>query len=433
MFQTKVTGGVATSAVNADLIVSDGVVYAGSKDNRMYAIYASSGEERWSYNAGSDVTSGGILNADGTVIMFGTDNTGFYALDTDDGSRRWSYEPEPRIGTFEAKPTLYENTVIAAGDNRIYAFNADTESEEEGNLLWAYPRIKQDSDFGRFREAGTAYRDAFYIGNDDGTLHGVNIDAGSLNGSARLRATQMPYCQEDEDCRTGEDDPEPLRSAVVRNGSYIYFGNDAGELIQYKSNSINWVFKTEAERGVRGDIAATDEIVVFADRSGAIYAVNPDPEEARRNRVAGEGRTPEKLWRRYIEDDRWVVGGPVISGDFVYVIDSRGLLYMIDLEQGRIRYTLDIWPGDDPCPTLCRSTPAIEGNMLFAGTQDGTIVGVQLPIPPSSRSATAFGFRRDAVLNCATEWYGSLHCGIRNSTTTLSNGATPHEIIRTSP
>ena len=383
-FQTGVSGSVATTAFNSDLVAHDGVVYAGSKDNKVYAIYASSGQEKWSYNAGSDVTSGGVLSEDGAILYFGTDHTGFFALDTDDGSRRWCYrcDEDDRSESFDARPTLYRDRVIAPAYGRIYAFNADSTSEQEGDLLWAYPRIGHESKDWRFTEAGTAYREAFYIGNgaadSDGTLHGFHTSDGTPDGGPRLRGDQMPYCQEDEDCRSGEDDREPLRTAVVRNGSDIYFGNDAGELIQYTGDTISWVFTTPSNRNVRGDIAATDEIVIFADRSGAIYALNPDREEAVKgaNKVH---RRPERLWVESTEEQRWIVGGPVISGDYVYVIDSYGLLYMIDLERGKTRYTLDLWSGDAPCVS-CRSTPAIEGDMLFAGSQDGTIVGVQLPI-----------------------------------------------------
>ena len=364
------------------------MVYAGSKDDRLYAIDASSGREKWNYDAGSDVTSGGVLSEDGAILYFGTDNTGFYALDTDDGSKRWCYrcDVDDRIESFEAKPTIYKDMVIAAAHGRVYAFNTDSTDEdaEEGELLWANPRIVSESKEWRFREAGTAHRDAFYIGNgapdSDGTLHGFRTEGGAVYGTARLRGSQMPYCQEDEDC--ADDDVnrlEPLQTAIVRNGPDIYFGNDAGELIQYTTNTISWVFRTETKRDVRGDIAATDEIVVFADRSGAIYGVNPDREEATKRRVADKYKTPERIWVEYTDEKRWISGGPVISGEYVYVIDSHGLLYMIDLERGKTRYTLDLWSGNAPCVS-CKSTPAIEGDMLFVGTQEGTIVGVKLPI-----------------------------------------------------
>ena len=380
VFETDVTGSVALTAADADITVRDGVVYAGSKDNKIYAIYASSGAEKWSYNTHSDVTSGGVLSEDGSIVYFGTDSSGFFALETDDGAKRWSYEPD-RIGRFEAKPTLYGNMIIAAADNRIFAFNADSSSEEEGRLLWSQPKLALESDYGRFRESGAAYRDAFYIGNDDGELHGFHIDTGGRSGKARLRAKQMPYCQEDEDCVSAdnEDDFEPLRTAVVLNGADIYFGNDAGELIRYTGDSITWVFRPSTKRNIRGDIAATDEIVVFSDRTGAIYGVNPDPEEARKRRATDTYESPERIWIETTEDRRWISGGPVISGDYVYVVDTYGTLYMIDLERGKTVHKLDLWPGDDPCIS-CTSTPAIEGDMLFVGTQEGTIVGVQLPV-----------------------------------------------------
>jgi outer membrane protein assembly factor BamB len=168
---------------------------------------------------------------------------------------------------------------------------------------------------------------------------------------------------------------------VVKSGDDIYFGNDAREIIKYTKNRTRWVYY--AKRPVRGEIAATEDIVVAADRSGAIYALNPNEREADRKRERDPYDTPELLWREYTEafegTDAAVIGGPVIAGAYVYVIDHFGVLYMIDLERGKAEYQLDLWEGDKPC-RLCKSSPAVEGDMLFAGTQDGTIVGIQLPL-----------------------------------------------------
>ena len=377
---------MARTSFNTDLTVRDGIVYAGSKDHRMYAIKASSGEEKWSYNARSDITSGGTLSEDGTILYFGTEYSGFFALDTDSGSRRWCYrcDRDDRSESFQANPTVYQDMVIAPAEGRVYAFNADTTSEEEGKLLWAQPDVRRTEKDWRFREPGTVYKDVFYIGNgqgnSDGTLYGFRTDTGTPK--SRLQGYKMPYCQ-DEECHAGtkpnQYDFEPLRTAVVRNGKNIYFGNDAGELIQRSENVIKWVYRTDKKSNVLGKIAATEEMVIFADRSGAIYAVDPDPKEATKD-DDDRYREPKRIWIEFTEDNRFIIGGPVISGDYVYVIDSHGVLYMIDLERGKTRYTLDLWGGDDPCPSFCNSTPAIEGDMLFAGTRDGTIVGIQLPI-----------------------------------------------------
>ena len=350
------------------------IVYVGSKDNKFYALYGSTGQVRWSRNAHSDVTTGAALSDDGSIVFFGTASEGLLALDTEDGSKRWDYNPDD-VGSFDVRPTLYGHVVIApSADGRVYAFDGDPQSDTEGELLWVYPPSRSKA-LKQFRESGIAYNDAFYIGNDDGSLHGVTISTGLPNRTAGHRGDKMPYFDSG-----GDDDPEPLRSSVVRSGPDIYFANDADEIIQYTGHRIRWVY--EAERPVRGEIAATEDIVVATDRSGAIYALNPDRDEAERNRENDLYPAPELLWREYTDKfeniDAAVIGGPVIAGEWVFVIDHFGVLYMIDIERGKAKYKLDLWAGDTPC-RLCKSSPAVAGDMLFAGTQDGTIVGIQLP------------------------------------------------------
>ncbi len=375
MFQTESTGTGPIRAIVPDVTVHEGIVYVGSKDNKFYALIGSTGEERWARNVHSDVTTGAVLSDDGSIVFFGTASEGVLALDTEDGSKRWDYNPDD-VSSFDVRPTIYRNVLIApSADGRIYAFDADPESDTEGEVLWVYPPLRSKELKGQFREVGTAYNDAFYIGNDDGSLHGVTISTGLRNGTAGFRGDKMPHFDSG-----GDEDPEPIRAAVVRAGADIYFANDANEVVQYTGNRIRWLY--EALRPVRGEIAATEDVVVVADRSGAIYALNPDRDEAERDRDRDLYETPELLWREYTDKldniDATVIGGPVIAGSFVFVIDHFGVLYMIDLERGKAEYKLDLWAGDTPC-RLCKSSPAVAGNMLFAGTQDGTIVGIQLP------------------------------------------------------
>ena len=378
VFQTESTGTGPIRSIVPDITVHEGIVYVGSKDNKFYALFAATGEERWSRNVHSDVTSGAVLSDDGSIVFFGTASEGIFALDTEDGSQRWNYNPDG-VGSFDVRPTFYQDKLIAASsDRRIYAFDAGPESDTEGKPLWVYPKPPRMELRGDFNEAGIAYNDSFYIGNEDGTLYGVKIETGTRDGTASFAGEKLP------DCRSqGCENPKPIQVAVIRSGTDIYFANDAGEIVQYTGNRISWIYK--APRPVRGEIAATEDVVVAADRSGAIYALNPDRDRSEVNPARAEidlYKTPELLWREYTDKfddiDAAVIGGPVIAGAFVFVIDHFGVLYMIDLERGKTEYKLDLWAGDSPC-RLCKSGPAVAGDMLFAGTQDGTIVGIQLP------------------------------------------------------
>ncbi len=307
-------------------------------------------------------------------MFFGTAADGVFALDTEDGSKRWDYNHDDARG-FDVRPTLYKNLLIApTTGGRVYAIDADPESDTEGEVKWIYPKLSS-KELPQFEEAGVAYEGNFYIGNRDGTLHGITISTGIRNGSATHRGEKLPHFNPG-----GDEDAEPIRAKVARAGPDIYFANDANEIIKYTGHRVRWVYP--AERPVRGEIAATEEIVIAADRSGAIYALNPDEDEAERRRENDPYKTPELVWREFTDRfeniDARIIGGPIIAGQWVFIVDHFGILYMIDIERGKTEYKIDLWEGLRPC-TLCRSTPAVEGNMIFVGTQDGTIVGIQLP------------------------------------------------------
>ena len=360
-----------------DVTVHEGIVYIGSKDNKLYALFAQDGTVRWARDVGSDVTSGAVVSDDGSTVFVGTQNDGIYALNTEDGSKVWQYDPENLRGSYDITPTLYEDLLIAPNANgRIYAFDVDPDSETNGEVKWVHPKPPR-KELSGFFESGTALNDVFYIGDQDGHLWGIRTSTGIQDGTPTHRYYQMPYYQAADD---DDADGKPMRSEIIHNGVDIYFGNDAHEVIKYTSNRIRWVF--EAERPVRGDLAATEDIVIASDRSGALYALNPDQKQAEKKRESDRYASPEELWKEYLDPyegiDSRVVGGPVISGAYVYVLDHFGVLYMIDLERGKPRHRIDLWDGLRPCQ-LCKSSPAVAGDMIFAGTQDGKIVGIKIP------------------------------------------------------
>ena len=69
---------VGNAAFVSSLAIADGVVYVGSKDGRLYALDAETGQEKWSFKTGSPVPSSPAVA--GGVVYFGDIEGYVYAV-----------------------------------------------------------------------------------------------------------------------------------------------------------------------------------------------------------------------------------------------------------------------------------------------------------------------------------------------------------------
>ncbi len=351
-------------------------MYAGTRDNLLYAIYADTGEQKWSYDAGSDITGGAVLSPDGATIFFGTNNNGFHAVDTDDGAEKWSFNvAEGRMGSFEASPSIYKDIVIATTNHgRVYAFNS-----ENGDLKWQYPSSGKKG-VGEFEEAGAILDDLYYVGSGDGDLYAINVKSGRKESPETLRHSKMIYWDPDDDNR----DPESIRTSVVRAGDYVFFGNDAEEFYLYQKSRIRCVYVGKGRYNIRGVIAADESVVIFTDTSGQLQAGDTARErcqDANRKRDEKYDRI-RILWQAFTDsvDGRSakVIGGPIIHGKRIFAIDEFGKLYIFDKATGNELFKINLSDSATRC-SRCKAKPAIDGDTLFAGTRNGDVVAVRLP------------------------------------------------------
>jgi len=153
------TGGAVNSS---PAIATDGTIYIGSDDGKIYALNPQDGSPKWSSQTGRAVSSSPAIGVDGTVYI-GSDDCKLYALNTD-GSRKWSYQTggeirsSPAIG---ADGTIY----FGSGDGKVYALGSDGSqkwSYQTGGAVYSSPAIATD---------GTVY-----IGSSDGKVYAFGKD-----------------------------------------------------------------------------------------------------------------------------------------------------------------------------------------------------------------------------------------------------------------
>ena len=118
--------------LSSPAIGSDGTVYVGSEDNKLYALSGKSGIKLWEFETGSHVTSSPAIGSDGTVYV-GSHDKKVYAIKTD--SKGLAKSPWPMFGqnaqhtgrasatkTSSATPnrqlTLEEKDIIGTYENR---------------------------------------------------------------------------------------------------------------------------------------------------------------------------------------------------------------------------------------------------------------------------------------------------------------------------
>ena len=106
-------------------IGSDGTVYVGSNDWKLYAINGKTGVKLWEFETGGSVVSSPAIGSDGTVYV-GSHDTKLYAINGISGIKLWEFETGDGVGSSPAigpDGTLY----VGSGDGRLYAIKTESE------------------------------------------------------------------------------------------------------------------------------------------------------------------------------------------------------------------------------------------------------------------------------------------------------------------
>ena len=92
-------------------ISSDGTIYFGSFDQKVYALESKSGVKKWEFQTDSFVSSSPAIGSDGTIYI-GSEDANVYALDGKTGAKLWEFKTEDRANS---SPAIGSNGTVYVG------------------------------------------------------------------------------------------------------------------------------------------------------------------------------------------------------------------------------------------------------------------------------------------------------------------------------
>ena len=143
--------------------VSDGKVYIGSNDDKVYCLDATTGTQIWNYTTGYDVYFSSPAVADDKVYV--GSGLRIYCLDALTGAHIWNYTTGAGV---PSSPAVSDGRVYAGSiHNKVYCLNAST-----GDFIWSYTT-------GDDVYSSPAVADGrVYIGSDDNRTYCLNATIG---------------------------------------------------------------------------------------------------------------------------------------------------------------------------------------------------------------------------------------------------------------
>lgn len=148
------------SILSTPAVGSDGTVYVGSLDNCTYAIWPS-GSLKWKYRTGGSVVASPAIGIDGTVYIGSQDGT-FYAFMGQSGSIKWTFSmtnPIQSSAVIDSVGTLY----VGSENNYLYSLSS------YGSMLWKFNTAGMTVSSPVIGTDGT-----LYVGSDNNFLYAFN-------------------------------------------------------------------------------------------------------------------------------------------------------------------------------------------------------------------------------------------------------------------
>jgi eukaryotic-like serine/threonine-protein kinase len=295
-------------------LVQEGVVYAGSYDNNLYALSAGKGEFLWKYPA-----DGGIVSRPAVYennIFFGSEDKCLYVVQTRSGRINWTYYTE---GPIRSSPRIAEGHVfVGSDDGRMHAINT-----QSGRRAWFFEAEAP------IRSTPLVEHDFVYFGSENGDFYCLDFSGGV---KWRFKAKRA------------------ITSSPIISKGIVYFGAVDSTLyaLDAKSGWVIWRFRLG--KASISSPAVADNFLFTGAVDGAIYCI--------------DATTAKEVWRYNTEHQ--VTGSPVVFKDSIYCGSVDGYLYCLEYRTGRLRWKFKT-------EGSITGTPATSDEMVYVGSTDHRI------------------------------------------------------------
>lgn len=305
----------ADDGIEGAVAVADGVVFAGSLDEHLYALSLKDGKPKWKYKGGPFKAPVSVRK--GRVYLGDLDGL-LHCVDAAKGTKVWTFEAKA-----EANGVNFhgDDVLFTSHDENLYCLDKD------GKEKWKFKTEGQI--YGSVALSGART----FLAGCDSEVHVIDVAKGTEPGM-----------------------PVPLGgqtgATVAVLGDMLYVGTMSNEVkaIDWKKGAVAWTYKPVRGNAFFSSPAVTDKYVVIGSRDNRVHAVNrKDGSEA---------------WM-FTTKNR-VDSSPVVVGNRVVVGSLDGHLYVLDLATGKEVQKLKL---DSP---VAASPAVVEGKVLI-GTQRGAL------------------------------------------------------------
>ena len=336
----------AGDAIHSSAAVVNGTVYFGSRNGKVYALDAETGQERWEFQTGSRVDSSPAVV--GGIVYVGSNDGFLYALDASSGKQLWKFSTFYPVAS---SPSVANGVVyFGADDYCVYALDA-----ARGTRIWRFYAG------GPVESSPVVANGLVYVAT--GMQYTYVLNAGNGQPRLRLKTFDSSY------------------GSVAVLGTTALIGNYQSDFYVFDGNARNWPLEYELRPywlqlwafGFAPHPPAASGLL-WGIKLGHNISASPTVQDDKvyvgvdDNLVALDLQTKKKTWT-------FPTGGAVrssaaISGGTLFVGSEDGHLYAVNSADGQ-----KVW--DFETGGIITASPTLADGVIYIGSQDGKFYAIK--------------------------------------------------------